>query len=345
MSTEPPRLAPWLAAVFFGGAAILIGHSLPHGERNATVESPEQSSETTQDSDGTSASTGTHATTKVASADTSGTTAAFSPPPDNAIPDDDFGKAVQFGKAIFHDTQHNAQGFIGNDLQCSNCHLDKGRLPNSAPLWAAYVSYPAYRSKNGHVNTFQERMQGCFRYSMNGKAPPLDSKELVALESYAYFLAKGAPTGMAKITGRGYPKLAKPASFDFYHGKSVYAQNCALCHGADGQGQKATDGTIVFPPLWGPRSFNWGAGMGSISNAAGFIKANMPFSQGNTLSNKDAWDVAAYVDSHERPQDPRFTGDLAETRKTYHDSKMSLYGKTVNGVLLGQNSPPSGPRH
>jgi hypothetical protein len=25
---------------------------------------------------------------------------------------------------------------------------------------------------------------------------------------------------------------------------------------------------------------------------------------------------AAYIDSHERPQDPRFTGDLAETTET-----------------------------
>jgi thiosulfate dehydrogenase len=52
--------------------------------------------------------------------------------------------------------------------------------------------------------------------------------------------------------------------------------------------------------------------------------------------------VAAFVDGHERPQDPRFTGDVAETRRQFHDYKMNLYGTTVDGVLLGQNSPPSG---
>lgn len=51
-------------------------------------------------------------------------------------------------------------------------------------------------------------MQGCFRYSMNGKAPPLGDPVLVAVESYAYFLAKGAPTGV-KLAGQGYPKLPR----------------------------------------------------------------------------------------------------------------------------------------
>ena len=202
--------------------------------------------------------------------------------------------------------------------------------------------YPAYRAKNGHVNSFQERLQGCFLYSMNGKAPAANDKVLVALESYAYFLARGAPTGV-QLPGRGYPKLAKPAKFDYGHGQQVYAAKCAVCHGADGLGQSAADRQVVFPPLWGARSFNWGAGMSSIDNAAGFIKANMPLSQGNTLTDEEAWDVAAYIDSQERPQDPRFNGSVAETRKLHHDSPMDMYGQTVNGIVLGQNSPAAGP--
>lgn len=226
-------------------------------------------------------------------------------------------------------------------MRCSNCRLDRGRLANSAPLWAAYLVYPAYRSKNGHVNSFAERMQGCFRFSMNGKAPPLGDKVLVALESYAYALAKGAPTG-EKLPGQGYPKLAKAAKLDATHGQQVYAQHCALCHGANGESQKTADGAAVFPPLWGARSYNWGAGMSSINNAAGFVKANMPLSQGNTLSDADAWDVAAYIDSQERPQDPRFKGAVAATRKAHHDLPLDMYGQVVNGVTLGEHSPPSG---
>ncbi len=83
----------------------------------------------------------------------------YTPPAENDIPDGPFGDMIRLGEAIFHDTQNNAKGFVGNDLQCSNCHLDRGRQSNAMPLGAAYLLYPAYRPKNGHVNTFQERPQ------------------------------------------------------------------------------------------------------------------------------------------------------------------------------------------
>ncbi|MFZ2067707.1 MAG: c-type cytochrome [Xanthobacteraceae bacterium] len=269
---------------------------------------------------------------------------AFTPPPEAAIPDNDFGKMVRLGENIFYNTQDYAGQYIGNNLQCSNCHLDRGRLAGSAPLWAAYVAYPAYRSKNKHVNTYAERLQECFRYSMNGKPPADDSTILVALEAYSYFLARGAAVG-ADMPGRGYPGLEKPTHpFDYARGEKVYAENCALCHGADGQGQSSAAGKPAFPPVWGAHSYNWGAGMADIRNAAAFIEANMPLSQGNKLSQQDAWDVAAFVDGHERPQDPRFTGSVAETRTKYHDSPMSMYGREVNGIMLGEHSPPAGPR-
>ena len=85
-----------------------------------------------------------------------------------------------------------------------------------------------------------------------------------------------------------------------------------------------------------------GSGSGSIVNAAGFIKANMPLSQGYTLSDEDSWAVAAYINSRERPQDPRFAGSVADTRKAHHDDEYDFYGKTIDGIVLGQNSPPSG---
>ena len=81
--------------------------------------------------------------------------------------------------------------------------------------------------------------------------------------------------------------------------------------------------------------------MGSIKNAAGFIQANMPLGLGGTLSDQQAWDVATYMDSHERPQDPRFKGSLAATRAQYHNSPNDMYGLVVNGRLLGKGTPSS----
>ena len=72
------------------------------------------------------------------------------------------------------------------------------------------------------------------------------------------------------------------------------------------------------------------------------IKANMPLSQGNSLSDEDSWAVAAFIDSQERPQDPRFMGSVEETRAAHHNSPLDMYGTAVDGAVLGANSFASG---
>ena len=62
------------------------------------------------------------------------------------------------------------------------------------------------------------------------------------------------------------------------------------------------------------------------------------------LSDEETWSVAAFINSRERPQDPRFEGSIAETRQAHHDDPLDFYGLTVDGVALGQNAPPSGHR-
>lgn len=280
---------------------------------------------------------------KQASAATSAEGSRFSPPAADAIPDNEFGQVVRKGQDYFLHTSRLLPQYTGNSLNCVNCHIDAGRRADSAPMWGAYVLYPAYRKKNGHVNTLAERLQGCFRYSMNGEAPAADSEAIVALSSYMYWLASNAPTGV-KLAGQGYKRLPEPAQkMDLERGKAVYAAQCAVCHGANGQGRK-TAGVTVFPALWGDDSFNWGAGMHQMPNAAAFIKANMPLGKSNTLTDQQAWDVAYFMNSHERPQDPRFTGNVQETRAQFHAEDDNLYGRTINGVVLGAQSVPSGGR-
>ncbi len=261
----------------------------------------------------------------------------FQPPADDTIPHTPMGDMIRKGQQIFMHTGVNAKAFVGNSLNCVNCHLDAGRRAHSAPMWGAYLLYPAYRGKTKHVDTFAERLRGCFMYSMNGKAPPLGDEVLVALESYAYWMATGAPVG-EHLPGAGLPTLAQPAQPpDIGRGQQVFAAHCAQCHGEGGQGQRTGD-TQTFPPLWGAQSFNWGAGMANVDTAAAFIQANMPLGQGGSLTDQQAWDVATFIDSHERPQDPRFTGDVAQTRAQFHDSPYSLYGTQVDGQLLGQGT-------
>src|ERR1700751_4336261 len=162
----------------------------------------------------------------------------FQPPAESSMPNDDFGKQIALGRQIFIDTGRYAKAYVGNQLSCENCHLDAGRLAHSPPLGGSYPMYPGYRSKNHHVNTFAERLQGCFQYSMNGKAPPLGDDVLVALEAYAYWMSKGEPIGAAPA-GHGYPKLPRPTQApDYARGEAVFKRDCAFCHGDNGQGQQ-----------------------------------------------------------------------------------------------------------
>ena len=271
--------------------------------------------------------------------------ASFQPPALSDIPKGPEGDAIRRGMAIFDDPAVHAARFVGNSMACKNCHLDSGRRANSSPMWAAWVAYPQFRKKTGSINTMEDRILGCFRYSMNapnspsGGPPPPGSDLYRDLESYFRWLATGASIG-TKMKGAGYPTPALPAGgYDPARGAQVFAAKCTGCHGADGQGAKMADGKIVYPPLWGPRSYNWGAGMARVDLAAGFIRANMPFDQPGTLTDGQAWDVAAFIDSQERPKDPRQTGSVAENAKANFGGQATYYGKTVDGKLLGTGVP------
>ena len=271
------------------------------------------------------------------------TKSAFSPPRAADAPADAWGDSVRLGEKLMTDTATYAPQFVGNALVCSNCHLDAGRKAGAAPLWGAFVNFPAFRKKNGEINSFQKRAQDCFVYSLNGKPPPLGSRELLAIESYAAFLARGLPSGESP-PGRGFPKLAAPAQpADDSRGAIVYAERCSTCHGAEGEGQMF-DGKTIYPPLWGARSYNWGAGMATIDKAAAFIHANMPLGEERSLTVQQAWDVATYIDGKVRPQDPRFAISPQATRARHHDTPNSRYGTMVSDQLLGDpaTSPPSG---
>jgi len=269
----------------------------------------------------------------------------FVPPDPAAIPDGPFGDAVRRGRDIFLNPAANATAYVGNSLACSNCHLDAGRLADAAPMWAASGLYPKHRGKNDKINDMEMRINGCFTYSMNapgspsGGPPPDRDRIYRDLESYFFWLAGGAPAGV-KLPGQGYPVPEKPAGgYDRDRGAEVFAANCSLCHGADGQGRTDMTGRYVFPPLWGPNAYNWGAGMHRVNTAAGFIYANMPLGKPFSLTPQQAWDVAAYINSHERPPDPRQRDgrmSVAEAREKFHSKNPDYYGLEVEGKVIGE---------
>ena len=221
------------------------------------------------------------------------------------LPDTHYSGLVNLGRNIFVNTQTYAKRYVGNGLNCSSCHLQEGRKPHAAPLWAAYPLYPMYRDKSRQVVTFQERLQDCFRFSLNGIAPTLDSVELKALTVYAHFLSADIPVG-AIMPGRGFNRIDKSFDPSPIDGRIVYERHCAQCHGADMLGKKFTNRAgYMFPPLAGPDSYNKGAGMHKVKTCASFVQANMPLGKPNTLTDDEALEVCVHMHLSERPWDPR----------------------------------------
>jgi thiosulfate dehydrogenase len=114
---------------------------------------------------------------------------------------------------------------------------------------------------------------------------------------------------------------------DLSSGEQVFGTRCAICHGADGAGLRAianpADG-YVFPPLWGPDSFNNGAGMHRVLTAARFIKAKMPLGEAD-LTDDQAFDVAAYINSKPRPQMANLDRDYPDRSTKPIDSPYGPY--------------------
>jgi len=263
------------------------------------------------------------------------------PPAFSEIPEGPEGDMIRLGRFLFSNTQVLRGTFVNNDQSCSNCHMGEGTAKSAAPVWATAVDFPQYRSKNKHVNTTAERIAGCFTYSMNGTPPPAQHKVMVALESYMKWLGKGIPSD-AKLKVRGFQYLPLPAKTpDYARGQAVYEARCAVCHGTDGAGRKNGD-HVVFPPLWGPEAYNWGAGMHTLDKAAAFIKANMPISNPD-LTDQEAWDVALFMNSQERPQDPRWKGDVDTTRNAHHGHACTYGLETENGVMGDTGAPLAKP--
>jgi thiosulfate dehydrogenase len=195
---------------------------------------------------------------------------------------------------------------MSNGMNCQNCHLQAGTVPFGNNYGAVAATYPKFRARSGTEEDIQKRINDCFERSLNGKALERDSKEMKAMVAYINWVGKDVPKGEIPAGSGIYEVPLLDRAADPAKGKIVYDMQCASCHQADGKGMAKPDGTgYVYPPLWGESSYNHGAGLYRLTRFAGYVKANMPLGasfESPILSDEEAWDVAAYVNSMERPK-------------------------------------------
>jgi thiosulfate dehydrogenase len=228
-----------------------------------------------------------------------GLTASAQEPVSKEQVDDKLAEVVKLGESIVENTTTHpmSKGYVGNALNCTSCHLDNGRHEKAGTFLGTATAYPAWSPRENRVITLEDRVLNCFMRSCNGTRPPLGSEVSVAVTAYITSLSQGQTLRMnsKRPIGPGAIKLlaVKPDQADIQRGAALYTSRCAECHQKDGQGDKDN------PPVWGERSYNDGAGLSSVENLAAWLKVAMPLDD-TDLTDQQALDIAAYVNSHKR---------------------------------------------
>ncbi|GAA0881116.1 hypothetical protein GCM10009119_40860 [Algoriphagus jejuensis] len=221
------------------------------------------------------------------------------------------GDEIKYGRDLIANTSEylGPRGKVramSNGMNCQNCHLKAGTAPLGNNYSAVAANYPKVRARSGQSEDIQKRINDCLERSLNGQTLSRDSKEMNAMVAYIAWLGKEVPKGESPKGVGLYDVPILDRAADPVRGRSVYDTQCASCHQTDGQGIANADNSgYLYPPLWGENSYNSGAGLFRLSRFAGYVKANMPFGasyQRPLLTDQQAWDVAAYVNSLDRPQ-------------------------------------------
>lgn len=247
------------------------------------------------------------------------------------------GEMASYGEKLIKNTYdyfYDGEVKIGNKLACSSCHLNGGTKAFAAPYVGLTNVFPTYIGRENKIESLEERINGCFERSMNGRAIPENSKEMRAIVTYIKNISVNT-VNKGRLAGQGFIKMDIPnRAADLKHGQVVFDNKCASCHGRDGQGLPHTAGKgYQYPPLWGKDSYNDGAGMARLLTAARFIKANMPLGatyDSPQLRDDEAYDVAAYINSFDRPQKTNKQLDYPNLSKKPKDSPYPPYADNIN---------------
>ena len=233
-------------------------------------------------------------------------------PNESEIPFTEEGEQIRYGHELVANTANylGPKGIVAqltNGMNCQNCHLYGGTQNFGIPFSAAAATFPQFLVRSGTIQSLESRVNDCMQRSLNGK--PLDSlsHEMRAFIAYLKWIGKDVPKNTKPLgvsTGANKLLFLERAA-DPEKGKRVYVANCQRCHGQNGEGTLAAEGThYTYPPLWGDHSYNTAATLYRLTPLASFIKNNMPYGvnwKEPQLTDEEAWDVAAYISSQTRP--------------------------------------------
>ena len=235
---------------------------------------------------------------------------------DPTLGDSDSAEQIRRGFRLFTATPDETPRLTPSRMTCGHCHLNAGQRELALPLVGSAGMFPEYNRRAGKLFTLEDRIVGCFMRSENSVgltnsegqvvAPEPDFEEIAALAAYITWLSSDFLVGQ-NPPWRQKNRIVADAlvsidHLDFERGESLFTEHCVNCHGADGQGVQVGDKRAG--PLWGPSSWNDGAGASRYYTLAGFIRYAMPYLNPGVLSDEEAQHVASYIIAQPRPEYP-----------------------------------------
>lgn len=269
------------------------------------------------------------------------------------LANDKYGELVRYGhglatqtfKYIGPEVSDKKMRYAGNNLACTSCHESEATKPYAMPWIGITASFPQYRGREDDISTLEERVNGCMERSMAGKSLPYDSREMKAFIAYFHFLSKDIPVGAAITEAGVFMSKAPNRKANLVDGEKVYVEKCAVCHQVNGEGVRAgakgSASGYIFPPVWGDDSYNDGAGMHRVVMAMRYIKHNMPRDAVSQLTDDEAYDVAAYINTKPRPHRKNLEADFPARWNKPVDSAFPpyVYGAPAEQHKLGPFPP------
>ena len=238
------------------------------------------------------------------------------------------------GYALFMNTPEQAPSLAGNSMSCNNCHPNGGQREKALPLVGISSVFPEYNKRSGRPFALEERIIGCLLRSINatgnrnhgtitrhendlqGASLDVKTPEVRDLASYITWISSRQK--LAKdLPWRGRNTLPSSVLIPIKNlnpklGESLYAEWCSGCHGLDGQGIMVSGRRPG--PLWGPNSWNDGAGAARTYTLAGMIRQWMPYMNPGRLSDEQAQHISAYITSKPRPTFPYKSKDYVKEK-------------------------------
>ena len=257
---------------------------------------------------------------------------------DSTLDESKLSNEIRWGFRSFTNTPGEAERFTPSKISCHNCHPNGGQRERSLPLVGVAGMFPEYNRRSGRLYTLGDRIVDCFLRSENATGmieadggqraddehadvPSPASREVLAVSAYLTWLARGYEVGK-NPPWRGQNVIAASKvipieQLDTNRGEALFVERCTSCHGADGQGVAVGDKKPG--PLWGPDSWNDGAGAARVYTLAGIIRYSMPYLDPGALTDEEAQQVAMFINAKPRPAYP-FKSQDYRTEKLPVDS-------------------------